>query len=192
MLSRLNFLAALGLAAFIGTAGLANATSFASPPEQGRQAEQAYVTTNVNLRAGPGTNHRVIGKLTRGDFVNVLSCQGSWCQVQAGGQPDGWVSGRFIGRGENPYHSRGPAGPGIPPQEPGTRTSAPRPVPYDNDALPSAEVSAFQAVDARLGYRNARIEYDDRNCAVYQATGRDGRTYRELLRNPDNTTICRP
>ncbi len=192
MLSQLNTIAAFAVAVVISAAGMANATSYAAPPEQGGQAEQAYVTTNVNLRAGPGTTHRVIGRLTKGDFVNVISCQGSWCQVQAGGQPDGFVSGRFIGRGENPFHSLGPAGPGIPPQEPGTRASAPQQVPYGNDGLPSAEVTAFQEADARLRYRDARIEYDARNCAVYEGIAPNGRTQRELLRNPDNTTICRP
>ncbi|WAJ26637.1 hypothetical protein [Antarcticirhabdus aurantiaca] len=63
---------------------------------------------------------------------------------------------------------------------------------YGNDMLASAEVTAFQAVDAHLRYRDARIEYDARNCAIYQGIGPDGRVYRELLRNPDNTTICRP
>lgn len=63
---------------------------------------------------------------------------------------------------------------------------------YGNDALPSAEMTAFQTLNARLGYRDARIGYDARDCAIYQATGPDGRPYQELLRNPDNTTICRP
>lgn len=63
---------------------------------------------------------------------------------------------------------------------------------YGNDMLPSAEVTAFKAADARLGYRDARIEYDAQNCAIYQATGPNGQVYRERLRNPDNTTICRP
>lgn len=62
---------------------------------------------------------------------------------------------------------------------------------YGNDGLQSAESVAFQAVDARLRYANARIEYDARGCALYQATGPNGRTYQEPLRNPDNTTICR-
>lgn len=76
--------------------------------------------------------------------------------------------------------------------DPQDRGGTPRTIPYGNDALPSAEVTAFQALDARLAYPDARIEYDAGDCAVYAATGPDGRTYRELLRNPDNTTICRP
>jgi hypothetical protein len=59
------------------------------------------------------------------------------------------------------------------------RRGAPRS--YGNDVLPSAEMTAFHQTDARLRYRDARIEYDDRNCAVYQGKTRDGRVRREPL-----------
>lgn len=61
---------------------------------------------------------------------------------------------------------------------------------YGNDALPSAEVTAFQRVDARLRYRDARIEHDARGCAVYQGTASNGRVRREPLRGPNNRPIC--
>ncbi|SEN75725.1 hypothetical protein SAMN05192583_3482 [Sphingomonas gellani] len=63
---------------------------------------------------------------------------------------------------------------------------------YGNDALPSAEVTAFQKTDARLRYRNARIERDARGCAVYQGTASDGRVRREALRNQAGRPICSP
>jgi hypothetical protein len=61
---------------------------------------------------------------------------------------------------------------------------------YGNDALPSAEVTAFKRADARLRYRNASIQYDANNCAVYQGTARDGRVRREPLRGDNNRPIC--
>ncbi|MDJ0276442.1 hypothetical protein QLH51_06475 [Sphingomonas sp. 2R-10] len=61
---------------------------------------------------------------------------------------------------------------------------------YGNDALPSAEVTAFQRTDARLRYRNARIERDGNGCAVYEGTARDGKVRRERLLSPSGQPIC--
>lgn len=63
-------------------------------------------------------------------------------------------------------------------------------VPYGNDMLPSAESLAFQRADARLGYANARIEFDTRNCAVYQGTAPNGRVQQEPLRDERGNQIC--
>ncbi len=68
--------------------------------------------------------------------------------------------------------------------------AGPRDHSYGNDGLPSPEVIAFQKLDARLHYRNARIEYDGRNCAVYQGIGRDGRTHREPLLDEARRPLC--
>lgn len=62
--------------------------------------------------------------------------------------------------------------------------------PYGNDALPSAEVTAFQKVDARLKYADARIEYDAKGCAVYQGADSKGQMQREPLRDTANKPIC--
>lgn len=118
-------IAALAATAALAGPGLASATTYAAPPQAqdypGADGEyvQSYVTTNVNVRSTPSAGSRVVNRLRRGDAVNVGECRGNWCFVDARGG-NGWVAGRFIGRGDNPYHSRGPAGPGIPPQEPGT------------------------------------------------------------------------
>lgn len=66
-----------------------------------------------------------------------------------------------------------------------------KPVSYGNDALPSAEVTAFQAADARLRYRDARIAYDARSCAVYEGTGPDGTVMRVPLADAGGQPICR-
>ncbi len=63
---------------------------------------------------------------------------------------------------------------------------------YGNDALPSAEVTAFQKMDARLKYSNARIERDANGCAVYQGSTSDGQVRRETLRDASGQPICSP
>ena len=43
--------------------------------------------------------------------------------------------------------------------------------PMVGDALPSAEPVAFQRVEARLGYAEARIDFEASTCAAQSATG---------------------
>ena len=61
---------------------------------------------------------------------------------------------------------------------------------YGNDGLPSAEVVAFQQMDGRLKYGNARIEHDENRCAVYQGTAPDGQVKREALLDGAGKPIC--
>lgn len=58
----------------------------------------AQVTTDLNLRAGPGTNHAAIGVMPRGAQVQIHQCPGSWCQVSYGGTT-GWASQRYLSTG---------------------------------------------------------------------------------------------
>lgn len=61
---------------------------------------------------------------------------------------------------------------------------------YGNDALPSAEMIAFQKVDARLRYRDARFEYDAERCAVYEGKAPDGQIRRERLISKAGRPFC--
>jgi len=61
---------------------------------------------------------------------------------------------------------------------------------YGNDALPSAEMIAFQKVDARLRYRDARFEYDAEECAVYQGKAPNGQIRRERLLSESGRPFC--
>ncbi|UQY36092.1 hypothetical protein K8U54_06300 [Pseudomonas fulva] len=61
---------------------------------------------------------------------------------------------------------------------------------YGNDALPSAEVTAFEAVDARFNYQDARIEYDNNDCAVYQGVAPDGQRRNVPLTDPSGKPLC--
>lgn len=52
----------------------------------------------LNLRAGPGTRHRVVGALASGNCrVELFDiCEGNWCQVRWG-QVSGWTNTRYLG-----------------------------------------------------------------------------------------------
>lgn len=58
-------------------------------------AYPAAATADLNLRAGPGTQYRVIGAMPRGARVEVLGCSRGWCEVQWGGRR-GFASERFL------------------------------------------------------------------------------------------------
>lgn len=72
-------------------------------------AAPGVVTSNVNVRSGPGTNYGVVDTVRSGAQVDVQQCQGSWCYIAKAG-PDGWISSRFLSAGGRPVN---PAQPGI-------------------------------------------------------------------------------
>ena len=47
-------------------------------------ARPATVTTDLNVRSGPGTRYAVIGSLPAGARVDVGGCTGNWCRVAGG------------------------------------------------------------------------------------------------------------
>ena len=68
--------------------------------------------TRVNLRAGPGTNHRVVGSLAAGQAVRATGRAGDWLRIAAPGGGTAFVHGDFIvasaGQEQQPQ-DRGPA-----------------------------------------------------------------------------------
>jgi hypothetical protein len=44
-------------------------------------AKPAYVLTTVNLRAAPGTNNDIVGKIPGGSLVDADNCTDGWCAV---------------------------------------------------------------------------------------------------------------
>lgn len=58
-------------------------------------AYPAYVTNDLNLRAGPSTSYRVIATMPRGSTVDVLGCSGRWCEVEWRGRI-GFASGSYL------------------------------------------------------------------------------------------------
>ena len=87
-------------------AGLVLAISASTHPAKG--GFHAYVNaTALNLRAGPGTSHTVLGILLKYDsvIVNEQTDIGptTWYSIEAsGGYTNGWVAAEFIQFGESP------------------------------------------------------------------------------------------
>ncbi len=53
--------------------------------------------TTVNLRAGPGTQHPVVGKAAYGDVLRTSRRQGDWVQVQhPSGKGTAWVASSLL------------------------------------------------------------------------------------------------
>jgi uncharacterized protein YraI len=61
------------------------------------QADPAYSTANVNLRAGPDTDFPSVGVIPEGDEISVQGClrDESWCDV-LWGRDRGWVYSEYI------------------------------------------------------------------------------------------------
>jgi len=79
----------LGLAAGLTLAAVA-APSLA-------QAQNAYTTDYVNLRAGPGLEYPVVFEVAQGQPLESYGCLDgySWCDVSVNGYR-GWIAGEFI------------------------------------------------------------------------------------------------
>ena len=84
-------------------------------------AHAATVTTDLNLRAGPGTDYPVIDAMPAGAHVNISNCTGSWCRVSFRGE-SGWASASYLGQGgrsRTVYRTRTYAAPSYQYVEPG-------------------------------------------------------------------------
>jgi len=64
---------------------------------------EVVVATRLNVRAGPGAENAVVGKLARGEQVRVLEEMNGWKRVRpdAGGL-EGWAAGEFLQSAPNP------------------------------------------------------------------------------------------
>lgn len=82
-----------------GFAALAEATEAAEAPEpEAPEAGLWRVTgTAVNLRAGPGTGHEIVGSARLDDrLVPVGDPAGSWVQVETAGGGEAWIHSDFL------------------------------------------------------------------------------------------------
>jgi hypothetical protein len=74
-------------------------------------ARPAAVTSDVNLRKGPGTDSEVITLIPRGTMVEVGPCTNGWCEVSWNGQ-NGYSIATNLGLGGPRFARRPPPGPG--------------------------------------------------------------------------------
>ncbi len=95
-MKKTGFVAAAALAAAVLAPGIAAAAT-------------GYVTTNLNVRAGPSTQYPAVSVFPAGAAVDVIGCTSGpgWCDVQAGGVR-GWVSASYL---DLSYQSRRVAAP---------------------------------------------------------------------------------
>lgn len=70
-------------------------------------AAPAIVTTDLNIRTGPGANYQRFGTIDAGDRVTVHGClRGyNWCDVSWAGNR-GWVSGSYLAYLGDRYYRR--------------------------------------------------------------------------------------
>ena len=50
----------------------------------------------ANLRSGPGTNTRVVGRLEYGEVLRTLERRGNWVRVRVSGGQTGWIAGSLL------------------------------------------------------------------------------------------------
>ena len=62
-------------------------------------ARTAQIDNKLNLRDGPGPDHRVIVVMPAGAQVTVGECRGEWCQVSYRGQR-GYASSALLSGGD--------------------------------------------------------------------------------------------
>lgn len=66
-------------------------------PRSSRPVNKAIVTGSVlRLRKEPGTYHRIIGSLKKGDIVTIKDTKGAWLRVSTATSKDGWVHGQYV------------------------------------------------------------------------------------------------
>jgi hypothetical protein len=85
-------IAACSAAAAATVLGLSTIAAVAAP---------AIATTNVNLRQGPGTTYPIVARIPGGAPIDVVGCNGQWCQAAFGGKT-GYVIATALGQGGPP------------------------------------------------------------------------------------------
>ena len=87
------------LGAVAGGAAGAAAGSYIGCNQQRARATQVSTggqyraLSNLNVRSGPGTNYRVVSRLSAGQPFSAQGSQGEWVQIAGGG----WVNARYVG-----------------------------------------------------------------------------------------------
>lgn len=53
-------------------------------------------SNGVNIRSGPGTTFRIVGKAEQGDLLRTREKKTGWVKVQAASGKSGWVSRKLV------------------------------------------------------------------------------------------------
>lgn len=56
----------------------------------------ANVSNYVNIRSGPSTDYKVLGKLYNGCVANILGWEGDWVKIQSGNLTEGYIKAQYL------------------------------------------------------------------------------------------------
>jgi SH3-like domain-containing protein len=56
----------------------------------------AAAADTVNVRCGPGTNYKDVGKLAKGEKVDIVNHRGDWVEIKPTPQCTGWVAAEMV------------------------------------------------------------------------------------------------
>jgi uncharacterized protein YgiM (DUF1202 family) len=56
----------------------------------------AAASDEVNVRCGPGSNYREVGKLAKGEKVDVTKTHGEWSEIAPTEHCSGWIAAEFV------------------------------------------------------------------------------------------------
>jgi uncharacterized protein YgiM (DUF1202 family) len=58
--------------------------------------DSAANVENLNVRCGPGSNYRDVGKLSKGTKVEVVEKKGEWAQIRPTPECSGWIAAELV------------------------------------------------------------------------------------------------
>ncbi|WP_195251714.1 C40 family peptidase [Romboutsia sp. 1001713B170207_170306_H8] len=65
-------------------------------------SDMGIINTSVlNVRSGAGTNYSIIGKLYKGNSVEIISSSNGWYKVKLSNGSTGWVSSQYVDKNNN-------------------------------------------------------------------------------------------
>lgn len=56
----------------------------------------ANVKNYVNIRSGPSTDYKIVGKLYNGCVANILEYDGDWVKIQSGNVTEGYIKAEYL------------------------------------------------------------------------------------------------
>lgn len=65
-------------------------------PLVGKTPHHVVKVPVANIRSGPGTGNRIVGKAQQGEVLRTLERRKSWVKVEPEGGPKGWVARKLL------------------------------------------------------------------------------------------------
>lgn len=62
----------------------------------GRTPHHIVKVRNANVRSGPGTQHRIVGKTDYGELMRTREKRGGWVRVERAQGKSGWISKKLL------------------------------------------------------------------------------------------------